>query len=108
MIAVVRIRGTVNARKQSETTLRMLGLKRPNTLALLPETTTTKGMIRKVDDFVAWGEASDELLKKLGADKKVFHLKPPRKGFKSARLPWPRGDLGYRGGEIEKLIERMI
>lgn len=38
----------------------------------------------------------------------VFRLTPPSKGFKSVKEHWPKGDLGYRGKEINELIERMI
>jgi large subunit ribosomal protein L30 len=37
-----------------------------------------------------------------------FRLTPPSKGFKSVKLPFPKGDLGYRGKEINKLLERMM
>jgi large subunit ribosomal protein L30 len=38
----------------------------------------------------------------------VFRLTPPSKGFKSVKEHWPKGDLGYRGKEINELIKRMI
>jgi large subunit ribosomal protein L30 len=38
----------------------------------------------------------------------VFRLTPPRKGYKSIKEHYPKGDLGYRGKEINELIERMI
>jgi large subunit ribosomal protein L30 len=38
----------------------------------------------------------------------MFRLTPPSKGFKSAKENYPRGDLGYRGKEINGLIARMI
>ena len=40
--------------------------------------------------------------------KPFFRLTPPSKGFKSVKLHYPRGDLGYRGKEINKLLVRMI
>lgn len=40
--------------------------------------------------------------------KPVFRLTPPSKGFKSTKEHYPKGDLGYRGKEINELIERMI
>lgn len=103
--AVVRIRGTVNVRSDLEDTMKMLGLKRKHSVAVLPETESIKGMIKKIDNFVAWGEVSTELAKRL---KEKPNLKPPAKGFKSVKHRWPKGDLGYRGKDIEKLIERMM
>ncbi|MGC8812763.1 MAG: 50S ribosomal protein L30 [Candidatus Aenigmatarchaeota archaeon] len=38
----------------------------------------------------------------------VFRLTPPSKGFKSVKEAYPKGDLGYRGKEINELIKRMI
>ena len=40
--------------------------------------------------------------------KPFFRLTPPSKGFKSVKLHWPKGDLGYRGKEINELLKRMI
>lgn len=40
--------------------------------------------------------------------KPTLRLTPPSKGFKSVKVNFPRGDLGYRGKEINRLIERMI
>lgn len=40
--------------------------------------------------------------------KPVFRLSPPRKGIKSVRLPFPKGDSGYRGDKINELLEKMI
>lgn len=47
-------------------------------------------------------------VKDLADLKPVFRLNPPKKGFKSTRLPFPKGDLGYRKDAINKLLERMI
>ena len=47
-------------------------------------------------------------LKSLEKINPVFRLTPPSKGLKSVKLPYPKGDLGYRGKEINKLLERMI
>lgn len=58
-----------------------------------------------------------EIAKKLANDKDakvrdfvdpVFTLKPPRKGWKNIKLPYPRGALGFRPLESMKdLIKRM-
>ena len=37
-----------------------------------------------------------------------FRLTPPSKGFKSVKEHYPKGDLGYRGKEINELLTRMI
>jgi large subunit ribosomal protein L30 len=41
--------------------------------------------------------------------KPVFRLTPPSKGFKySIKQQFPKGELGYRGKEINKLLIRMM
>ncbi len=40
--------------------------------------------------------------------KPVFRLHPPKKGYKSIKLTYPKGALGYRGEKINELLERMI
>lgn len=40
--------------------------------------------------------------------KPLFKLTPPAHGFKSTKLAYPQGDLGYRGDKINELIKRMI
>jgi large subunit ribosomal protein L30 len=47
-------------------------------------------------------------LKDVRGIKPVFRLTPPAQGFKSTKLAYPEGDLGYRGDKINELIERMI
>jgi large subunit ribosomal protein L30 len=47
-------------------------------------------------------------LKDLEKIEPVFRLTPPSKGFKSIKEHYPKGDLGYRGKEINELLKRMI
>jgi large subunit ribosomal protein L30 len=47
-------------------------------------------------------------LKDIDSVNPVFKLTPPSKGFKSTKEHYPRGDLGYRGKEINNLLGRMI
>ncbi len=107
MIAAVRIRGHIGRRGQHEDTLNMLGMKKVNAVVVLPESQTIKGMLKHVEDFIAWGELSKELEQNLSG-KKVHHMKPPKKGYKSLKRHYPKGDLGYRGAAINDLIKRMM
>ncbi len=150
--AVIRVRGTVNIKKEIKDTLKMLRLNRVNHCVLIPETKTFKGMLQKVKDYVTWGkvEASnvEKLIKergrisgnlpitekyikeKFGKDfkglseeiakgkilfskledvKPVFRLHPPRKGFEGIKRSYKIGGaLGFRGKDINKLIEKML
>ena len=41
--------------------------------------------------------------------KPLFRLHPPSKGFRgSTKKPYPEGELGYRGEEINGLLSRMV
>jgi len=53
-------------------------------------------------------ELSDALIKNKLKLKLIFRLNPPIHGFKSTRLPYPKGDLGFRGEKINELLERMV
>ncbi len=65
MQAVVQIRGDVNMNYEVEDTLSMLNLHRVNHCALVPEHETFRGMITKVNDYVAYGEPSQEVVETL-------------------------------------------
>lgn len=62
MFAVIRIRGTVNVRKDLKDTLKMLRLDATNNCVLLPEVENYKGMLQKVRSLVTWGEIDKETL----------------------------------------------
>lgn len=152
LLAVVRLRGSVDQPQEIKHALNLLNLNRPNHACVIPKDATHLGMLQKLKDVVTWGEIDkktlSELVKKRGriqgnhkitakflkeqkfetvndfvsavfegkADmrrvegvKPLFRLHPPRKGFKSVKKPITRGgDLGYRGAEINTLLERMM
>ncbi len=56
MYVVVQVRGVVNTRREIKDTLRMLRLHHINHCVLVPDTPAYLGMIRKVKDYVAYGE----------------------------------------------------
>lgn len=152
-VAVVRVRGHAKIRYDAVETMEMLRLTRPNHCVLLPNNTTTKGMLQVVKDYVTWGEVGKdtiaELLSARGevsggarltdeyvkgnsefpsvaslaqaierADarmtdvkglKPVIRLHPPRQGYKKVKRPYSVGGaVGYRGAEIERLLQKMI
>lgn len=116
-ILAIRLRGTCSIKQDIEDTLQMLGLKRRYSAALLEPDDVVMGMVRKVANFITWGEASPETLAALKQAGKLakkaghgysFGLKPPAKGLKAIKLNWPKGDLGYRGDAINELVKRMI
>ena len=56
MYAVVQVRGVVNTTHEIKDTLKMLRLHPVTHCVLVPDTPAYLGMIRKVKDFVAYGE----------------------------------------------------
>jgi len=65
MQAVVQIRGEVNMQGSVADTLEMLNIHNVNHCALVPETETYSGMVAKVNDYVAFGEPSEDVLAEL-------------------------------------------
>lgn len=73
-----------------------------------------ENILKKVTGFDSFENFADALLegkvkiKDFKELQPLFRLTPPSKGFKSIKEHYPKGDLGYRGKEINELIERMI
>lgn len=66
MIAVIRIHGMVKIKKRTEETLQRLRLRRKySCVVLLKPIKEQLGMVKKVKDFVAFGEINDETFEKL-------------------------------------------
>ena len=67
MFAVVQLRGDVNMQAAVEDTLDMLNIHDVNHCALVPETDSYRGMLTKVNDYVAFGKPSADVLEQLVA-----------------------------------------
>jgi large subunit ribosomal protein L30 len=65
MFAVVQVRGVVKTRRDIKDTLKMLRLHHINHCVLVPDTPENLGMIRKVKDYVAYGEADASTIETL-------------------------------------------
>ena len=65
MYAVVQVRGVVNTRQDIKDTLKMLRLHHINHCVLVADTPENLGMIRKVQDYVAYGEVDAATLETL-------------------------------------------
>ena len=125
-VAVVLVRGRIKIKKVVRDTLDMLRLYNNNFCVIIPQTPTYMGMIKKVSNYVTWGEIDSGTEKEMtekrgekkageegekGAVKPYFRLSPPRKGYgrKGITIPFSkRGALGYRGDKINELIKRML
>ena len=62
LLLVIRIRGTLNVRKDMKSTLESLRLGRVHTATLHRNEPSVKGAPQAVKDFVAWGEVNEETL----------------------------------------------
>ncbi len=110
-LAIIRVRGDVNLRKEIKDTLKLLRLYRKNFCVVVPANPSIMGMINKVKDYVTYGEIDDDtyklLVEKRGEEykgreedkkgkikynkrfllidgkkiKPFFRLSPPEKGF---------------------------
>ncbi len=65
MLAVIRVRGTVNIKPDIKYTMELLRLGRPNHCVVIPDSPNNVGMLRKVKDYVTWGEVDEETLEEL-------------------------------------------
>jgi len=64
-IAIVRIRGTIKAKKEVVSTLRMLRLFKKNGCVVIKNDPSYTGMLERVKDYVTWGEINEETFKTL-------------------------------------------
>ncbi|MEM4364098.1 MAG: 50S ribosomal protein L30 [Candidatus Diapherotrites archaeon] len=65
MIAVIRVRGSVNLKPDIKYTLDLLNLFRPNNMVLVKKEKQFLKMVEKVKDYVTFGEIKSEVLAKV-------------------------------------------
>ena len=109
-IAIVRIRGLIGVKHDIDNTLKKLRLYNRNFCVIVPRTASYVGMIKKVKDYVTWGNIDEntykDLVEKRAEEykgkvsdkkgkikyggfveingkkiKKIFRLNSPRKGY---------------------------
>jgi ribosomal protein L30/L7E len=117
MIAVIRIKGQVNVRKDVIETLNRMNLKKKYSCIILEKPKAEElGMLEKVNNFVAYGEIDKETYKKLiearekfSKSKTHFRLHPPRGGIEAKKhFGVGKGVLGNNKEKINDLIRRML
>ncbi|MEM2119232.1 MAG: 50S ribosomal protein L30 [Candidatus Bathyarchaeia archaeon] len=62
-LVAVRIRGVVSARAEVRETLKMLHLTRNNHAVLIDDRPSFLGMLKAAQNYITWGEVSEETLK---------------------------------------------
>ncbi|HLN46211.1 MAG TPA: 50S ribosomal protein L30 [Candidatus Sulfotelmatobacter sp.] len=88
--AVVKVRGTVSAQREARETLELLRLIHTNHGILIPNNPSMKGMLKRVQSYVTWGEISKEMIAdlltkrgRLEGDKKLTEEYSTKVGCKS-------------------------
>jgi len=117
MICVIRIHGDVGLNQDVVETFKRLRLRRKYSCVIIKPTKENMGMVKKLRNFVAYGELDEgtykELVKERGKKDKegklkpFFRLHPPRKGINS-KLHYPKGVLGDHDKKINELVRRML
>ncbi len=137
MIAVIRICGKVKTKREAREALERLKLNKKYSCVLLNPTKENLGVLKFLENLVAYGETKKETLTKLiekrgkplekgkkidvkkvleGIEKKkpeelgikrVFRLHPPIGGI-NTKIHYPKGVLGNNKEGINKLIGKML
>jgi len=138
MKCLIRIRGKVGIDKDMEETLDRLRLMKKYSCVVLNPSKESAGMIKKVRNFIAFGDIDNETFKELlekrgqAIDKKEkndvakaieavskgkkfeeFNLKPffrlhPPRKGIKTKLHFPQGVLGDHKDKINELVRRML
>ncbi len=119
MIAIIRIKGQIGLKREIVETLYRLRLRKKYVCVVLEKPTKEQlGMLKKVKDFVSFGEIDADTYKELkekrgkkdiqGKLKPFFRLHPPRGGIESKKhFGVGKGVLG-KNAKINELIRRML
>lgn len=122
-LAAIRIRGQHDIRPEIEKGLINLNLLQKNSCSVHKDTPKMRGMLKKVKDYIAWGEIDKETLQSLIAKRGRKSSKDPKKTKKYFLLDSPKGGyakngikkgfslggaLGYRGSKVNDLLKKMI
>lgn len=124
-LVAVLIRSYTQAKPNIRKTLELLKLTTKNSIGFYNTDTISKGMIRRVKDYITFGEVDSDFINDFVSknnpiknNKKsekyisyIFNMQPPiggygRKGIKTAFVVG--GALGNRDEKIKDLIKKMI
>jgi large subunit ribosomal protein L30 len=101
MEALVQVRGEVNISGDVQDTLEMLNLHAVNQCTFVPETEAYRGMITKVNDYVAHGEPSAEVVETL-----VRRRAEPETGSADVDDEWVADNTDY--DDVAALAEALV
>ncbi|MFC6835189.1 50S ribosomal protein L30 [Halomarina ordinaria] len=101
MRALVQVRGEVDMSAGVRDTMSMLNLGRVNHCTFVPDTEAYRGMVTKVNDWVAHGEPSEEVVATLVATRAE-----PAEGSDDVDDEWVADNTDY--GSIDALAEAIV
>lgn len=112
-IAVVLIRSFHGMRQEIRDTLKMLNLTKKHSAVVLENNPVNMGMIKKVENYVTFGEVSEETEKviiKIKGEERSARLHPPRGGFerKGIKQPFSLGGALGKRDNMDKLVQKMV
>lgn len=136
-LAVIRIRGIINIKRDIKRTLNQLRLYKKNFCVVVQGSKSSLGMVSKVKDYVTWGEIDDKtydlLIDKKSEEykdritdrkqkikynrfldvkgkkiKKYFRLNSPKKGYGRKGIKAPFNKGGALGYRAEKINDLII
>jgi len=101
MQALVQLRGEVNMNGDIRDTLGMLNVHNVNHATFVPETETYRGMVTKVNDYVAYGEPSVETVALL-----IERRGEPLEGEADVDDEWVSENTEY--DDVDSLAEALV
>jgi large subunit ribosomal protein L30 len=101
MRAVVQVRGELNQSEDVTDTIEMLNLGRVNHATLVPETDAYRGMVDKVNDWVAHGEPSEDVVALL-----LSRRGQPEEGAADITDEWVEDNTDY--ADIDALAAALV
>ena len=115
-IAIILIRGLVGVRHDIKGALTSLNLRKKHACIILEDSPTLRGVLRKTQDMVTFGEVTDETIALLNEKRKplakgVYLLHPPRGGFERKGIKKSfvvGGALGNRKDAMNDLLKKML
>jgi|TARA_B100001964_G_scaffold213332_1_gene250142 large subunit ribosomal protein L30 len=100
-LAVVRIRGTTGVGRDIDRTLNQLRLYKKNYCVVVPKTSGYLGMVKKIKDYVTWGDI----------DEKIFNALVERRGEEyNGSVSDKNGKIKYSKfmGAMDKKIKKKF
>ena len=86
-IAIIRIAGKQGLTEQIKATFKLLRLYNKYNCVIVPNTTVYVGMIKKIKDFITWGEVDKETLERLLKERGKFAGKINLRDKKEINIP---------------------